>query len=253
MGERMSLLRPDELYTDPVAYKLFRSALEQVPWDVGEILSRKPAASDDRRAELGWRLASRSYYAEQAGLVTAAALAAETDDIAYRFDMAAATADEARHADAFLRYAEHVGGSAESCVAEISPLDEQLRSLPYLGKALAHTVLEGFAADEFLLLKRYFRDDRLGEIYHYVRRDETRHVAVGVSYLARALRDDRVREEYREHSREWLAVVRQYADVEDIADMVAGLTGQDSTVLARWLHTRHRNRMSAMNLVMEGR
>ena len=248
----MSLLRPDELYTDPVAYKLFRSALEQVPWDVGEILSRKPAERDDRRAELGWRLASRSYYAEQAGLITAAALAAETDDVAYRFDMAAAAADEARHADAFLRYAEHVGGSAESCMDEISPLDDQLSSLPYLGKALAHTVLEGFAADEFLLLKRYFGTDHLGEIYHYVRRDETRHVAVGVSYLARALRDERVREEYREHSREWLEVCRQYADVDDLADMIAGLTGQNPAVLARWFHARHRNRMSAMNLIIEG-
>lgn len=102
-----------------------------------------------------------------------------------------------RHADAFLRYAEHVGGSAESCLAESSPLDEQPSSLPYLGEALAHTVLEGFAADEFLLLKRYFQGDRLADIHHYVRRDETRHVAVGVSYPARALRDDRVREEYR--------------------------------------------------------
>ncbi|MGM1057989.1 hypothetical protein [Saccharothrix sp. Mg75] len=235
-----------------MAYKLFRSALEQLPWNVGEILSRKPGERDDRRAELGWRLASRSYYAEQAGLVTAAALAAETDDVAYRFDMAAAAADEARHADAFLRYAEHVGGSAENCVDEISPLDDQLTSLPYLGKALAHTVLEGFAADEFLLLKRYFRDDGLSEIYHYVRRDETRHVAVGVSYLARALRDERVREEYREHSREWLEVCRRYADVEDLADMIAGLTGQNPAVLARWFRTRHRNRMSAMNLVVGG-
>lgn len=246
----MSLLRPDELSSNQVAYKLFRSALEQIPWDVGEILSRE-STSDDPRAELGWRLASRSYYAEQAGLITAAALAAETDDVAYRFDMAAAAADEARHADAFLRYAEHVGGAAESCLQEMSGLDDLLSSLPYLGKALAHTVLEGFAADEFLLLKHYFRGDHLADIYHFVRRDETRHVAVGVSYIARALRDDRVRDEYRAHSAEWLANCRKYADVDDLGHVIAGLTGQDPAVVARWFHARHHNRMSAMNLLIE--
>lgn len=246
----MSLLRPDELYTNPVAYKLFGSAMERVPWNVGDILAGSHA-HDDERAELGWRLASRSYYAEQAGLITAAALAAETDDVAYRFDMAAAASDEARHADAFQRYAEHVGGQADVCIDEIEPLDAQLTALPYLGKALAHTVLEGFAADEFLLLRRYFEGDKLAEIYHHVRRDETRHVASGVSYLARALRDDAVREQYRQHSHEWLAVCRDYADVDALVDMVAGLTGADPVRMAHWFRTRHHNRMSAMNLILE--
>jgi ribonucleotide reductase beta subunit family protein with ferritin-like domain len=94
--------------------------------------------------------------------------------------------------------------------------------------------------------------DGLAEIYHRVRRDETRHVAVGVSYLARALRDKQVQAEYQEHSSTWLEVCREYADIEALADLISGLTGQDKDILSRWFRMRHRNRMSAMKLVIEG-
>lgn len=248
----MGLIEPDGLYKDQVAYKLFEDSLNRTPWRVDDILKNGYRGADDK-AKLGWRLASRSYYAEQAGLITAATLSAETEDIAYRFDLATAASDEARHADAFLRYANFVGGSPDDCAEEIYPLDEQLSALPYLGRVLAHTVLEGFAADEFLLLQQYFTDDCLGEIYHNVRRDENRHVAMGIGYIRRATRDDDVLGQYLTHGNEWMQVCEQYADVTALSEMTANLINQPVEHLRKWFLSRHRNRMSAMNLTVERR
>jgi hypothetical protein len=248
----LGLIEPDGLYTDQVAYKLFGNSLDRTPWRVDDILKNGHRGADDK-TKLGWRLASQSYYAEQAGLITAAALSAETEDVAYRFDLATAASDEARHADAFLRYANFVGGSPDNCAAEIYLLDEQLSALPYLGRVLAHTVLEGFAADEFLLLQQYFMDDCLGEIYHNVRRDENRHVAMGINYIRRSIRDRDILTQLLTHGNEWMQVCEQYADVTALSEMIANLINQSAMRLREWFLSRHRNRMSAMNLIFERR
>jgi hypothetical protein len=245
------LIRPEGLYSDEVAYRLFGAGLNQRTWKVDELL-RSPDA-EDPRTEIAWKFASRSYYAEQAGLVTAAALAAETDDVAYRFDMATATADEARHADAFLKFAQFVGGDAEECLEEIERLDDTLTSLPYPGKVLAHTVLEGFAADEFHLFTRYFRGHPVARIYERVRHDENRHVAMGVSHLARAVRDPEFAAALREHGKAWLRQIHEYADVAALSTMLSELTGKNAADLERWFTVRHHQRLASARVVIEGR
>ena len=46
------------------------------------------------------------------------------------------------------------GVDPRGCTGDRSqPLDDMLHSLPYLGKAAVHTLLEGLAADEFILLR----------------------------------------------------------------------------------------------------
>ncbi|SDP95784.1 hypothetical protein SAMN04487905_11847 [Actinopolyspora xinjiangensis] len=245
------MIRPEGLYTDEVVYRLFTNGLNARPWKVSELLSSPE--TEDPRTEVAWKFASRGYYAEQAGLVTAAALAAETDDLAYRFDMATAASDEARHADAFLRFAQHLGGDAEECFEMLEPLDEALTSLPYPGKVLAHTVLEGFAADEFHLFTEYFKGHPAARIYEHVRHDENRHVAMGVSHLARACRDPEFSAALREHGDAWLERIREHADVTALSAMFSELTGKDPADFERWFTARHRQRMASARVVIEGR
>jgi hypothetical protein len=50
-------------------------------------------------------------------------------------------------------------------------------------------MLEWLALDEFALLRQLFADDTLQQIYIYVRRDEARHVAMGLQYLYRTVQE----------------------------------------------------------------
>ncbi|WP_416904238.1 hypothetical protein [Micromonospora echinospora] len=131
----MTLLRPDDLDADEVAYRIFQVTRDRTPWRIEDVLREGRFSDDPARAERAWRVASAGYYAEQAGLVAAATLAVETEDAPLRFSLALATADEARHADAFYRYAKLVGGEPADAQETMQPLDDGLTSLPYMGRA----------------------------------------------------------------------------------------------------------------------
>ncbi|MEU4569793.1 ferritin-like domain-containing protein [Micromonospora sp. NPDC023956] len=247
----MSLLRPDDLDADEVAYRIFQVSRDRDPWRVEDVLREGRFSDDPARAERAWRVASRGYYAEQAGLVAAATLAAETDDAPLRFSLALATADEARHADAFYRYAKAVGGEPEPCREVLQPLDDGLAALPYLGRALVHTLLEGLAADEFILLGEVFAGDPLGRLYHHVRRDEIRHIAIGLNFLARETRTPRGREVWAEHAREWHDVGIGLTGLEEVADALATHTGREPAGVRAWFLRRHRARLAAAGIPIE--
>ena len=70
----MALIDADDLDRDELAYRVFGVTRDKVPWRAAEIIGRGPARPDWDRAELAWRMASRGYYAEQAGLVAAVGL-----------------------------------------------------------------------------------------------------------------------------------------------------------------------------------
>jgi hypothetical protein len=252
MEAGMRLLSHESFNCDLVASRLFKIGLEATPWKVSDLLTGEPFVDDPSLSALAWRLSSRGYYTEQAGLVAAAELAAETEDADLRFGLALAVADEARHADAFLSYARLVGGEPDDCGRSVDPLSDVLGSLPYLGKALVHTVLEGFAADQFLLLEKVFHEDPLGAIYHHVRLDEIRHVAVGLSYLARESRTSSGRDEWREHADEWLSAALELAAISNLSDGFGKLLKTDKIVHERWFIRRHWTRLKAAGIVKGG-
>ena len=245
----MSLIHHADLDADAVAYRLFGIGRDTVPWTVADVLSRGELTREPERSHLSWRLASRGYWTEQAGLVAAASLAAQTSDAALRFSLATATSDEARHADAFLTYARAVGGGEpDDCAEELEPLHDTLESLPYLGKALVHTLLEGFAADEFLLLRQLFPGDPLAELYLHVRRDEIRHVAIGLSYLARESRSPAGRDQWRAHAGDWLDAGMDTTGLAALCQGLGTLLGRDPAALERWFLRRHAARLRSAGI-----
>jgi len=245
----MTLLRPEFLDADELTYRIFGLGRDNVPWRAADVIGTGPLVQDERRAQLAWRLSSRAYYAEQAGLVAAASLAAQTEDTALRFSLATAAADEARHADAFYQYARRIGqGEPEECLDRSQPLDTMLGGLPYLGKAVVHTLLEGLAADEFILLRDVFNDDPLGRLYELVRYDEIRHIAIGMNYLVRELRSPTGQETWAEHGAEWLATGIEITGLARLSRWLGELTGRDANSVHEWFLRRHRVRLRAVGI-----
>jgi hypothetical protein len=249
----MPLLRPENLDADELTYRIFGLGRDNSPWRADDVIGSGPFTDDADRAKLAWQLASRGYYAEQAGLVAAATLAAQTDDAALRFSLATATSDEARHADAFYRYARKVGGGEpEECQEMVEPLHDGLTALPYLGKALVHTMLEGFAADEFLLLREIFHDDVLGQLYHHIRHDEIRHIAIGMNYLVRASATATGRAAWHEHAEEWIEAGLALTGLDGVSRWLGRLTGRDPGEVHDWFLHRHRIRLRAVGIESAG-
>ncbi|MDG4773663.1 ferritin-like domain-containing protein [Solwaraspora sp. WMMD792] len=250
----MALIDADDLDRNELAYRVFGVTRDKTPWRAADIIADGPADPSWERAELAWRMSSRGYYAEQAGLVAAATLAAQTEDAPLRFSLALATADEARHADAFYQYAKLVGGGEPEPEAPelMEPLDTALTRLPYMGRALVHTMLEGFAADEFILLREVFAGDPLGLLYHHVRRDEIQHVAIGLNYLARESATGEGRELWREYGSQWHEIGMRLTYLDKISVSLADLTGREPDRLRHWFLRRHRARLSAGGVDMDG-
>lgn len=249
----MTLLDPYNLDAEELAYRIFGVTRDKTPWRAADHIREVGLARDPVRLELAWRTASRGYYAEQAGLVAAATLAASTDDAPLRLSLAVATADEARHADAFYQYARAVNVELEPCQSPVRALDETLAQLPHMGRMLVHTILEGVAADEFILLSEVFTDDALGRIYHHVRRDEVQHIAIGLNYLARVTATAAGRDEFEAYGDEWQTVGLFLSRLEHIAEWLAPLTNRDTQTVKRWFVRRHRARIRAARLgLLEG-
>lgn len=244
----MNLVSPDDFARTPRSYRIFTLGRDNAPWRAEEVLRHGRFSDDPKRSELAWRIASRGYYAEQAGLLAAATLAASTEDAILRFSLATATSDEARHADAFYAYARTVGGDIDDCQEELDPLQDGLTALPYLGKALVHTMLEGFAADEFILLAEMFDGDPLGHLYRHVRRDEIRHVAIGLDYLARHTRRGTDRDLWHAHGEQWLAEGMRLTNIGGMCAWLAAEVGRDAGELERWFLRRHLARLKAAGI-----
>lgn len=214
------------------------NAATDIPWEESGSLPTK----DQERA---WMRASQSVYAEQAGLLTAARLLRDTNDVAARMCMSTAVADEAKHAEVFARYALVRAGSVATMNEKIGELWEGLETLSDpIGRFIVHTALEGFAADQMTLLIRVYDRDLLGTIYRYVRRDEKRHVIMGMEYVGRALQGNpeaaRLLEEYGTRS-------LRIGGVDDtfFASM-AELTGQTLFRMREWFLGEHEARFAQM-------
>ncbi|GAB2596707.1 hypothetical protein GCM10027168_31840 [Streptomyces capparidis] len=249
----MTLLRPDEDRLTASARELFRRAAHRAPWSARELIGSGRTELTEDAQERAWLLASTGYYAEQAGLVAAAELAAQTEDVALRMGLATAVADEARHSDAFLAYAVARGGRIADCAGDdyLTDLHAMLSSAEYLEKCLLHTVLEGLAADEFLLLRQVFAGDPLADIYRHVRADELLHVAIGLDYLRRSAADPRDREQWAAHGAAWERRCLELAALPAVSQGLGQLLGRPPERVEQWFTRRHRARLRGAGIRLE--
>ncbi|HXL93432.1 MAG TPA: ferritin-like domain-containing protein [Streptosporangiaceae bacterium] len=250
----MALLQADKHQFGTQSYQLFTRAQERAPWSARELIGSGKTALDGPGLERAWYSASMGYYTEQAGLVAAAELAGQTEDAMLRLGLATAVADEARHADAFLTYAVARGGDIADCADEgyLGELHGTLSSASYLEKCLLHTMLEGFAADEFILLQRIYAGDPLGAIIRFIRADEIRHVAIGLDYLRRSYADPRDRAEWDAHGIEWEQEAVELTNLPAAAPSLGDLLGQQPRDLERWFMRRHCARMRGAGIPTAG-
>jgi hypothetical protein len=141
-----------------------------------------------------------------------------------------------------------VGGELEDCQEMIQPLDDALTGLPHMGRALVHTMLEGFAADDFYLLSREFADDTIGRLYSHIRRDEVQHVAIGLRYLARESATTAGRDLWNAHASQWHEVGMEFTYLDAVARSHAVQLRRDPAAIRQWLWRRHRARLLAAGI-----
>ncbi|GAA2052003.1 hypothetical protein GCM10009757_25440 [Streptomyces cheonanensis] len=222
-------------------------------WSPGEVarlaLRNRPDTAPP--SELAWLLASGSTYAEQVGLDVAAGLVPGCPDADMKLVLATAVADEAKHSAVFHAYARAVGGSVEEPGDAVEELSRDLWSLDdHTARFIAHTLAEGFAADEFHWFERGLAADGLGEIYRLVRRDESRHVALGMSYLTRGPGADRLRRLPGSLLLASEQIVLRHTDVEALGSLVHRLVPEaDAARVAEWFRVRHETRMRVLTNV----
>ena len=155
-----------------------------IDWD-------RPSPISDDLKEVACYLAWCGTYTEEIGMLTCARLLMALDDVPGRYCLAMQTADEARHSEAFTRYVHRVQGDPPPPPEGVSQIMNDLEAIENpTALFVVHTLLEGFAFDQFSFIEPAFAGDPLADIYGYVRRDEARHVAMGIDYLSFALRRD---------------------------------------------------------------
>lgn len=245
--------RHDERRRMQELYKRARAARNWLPSEI--VPERLPSPRDEAHRHVAWQLASQGVYAEQVGLLVAATLLQETEDLTARFALATAVSDEAKHSEAFLRYARAAGGEAAQMQEPVQRIFDGLYSLEDpMERFMAHTLLEGFAADEFAVLARVFEGDPLGELYRVVRKDETRHVALGLVHMQQLAEDEDTRAEIAARLPAVDDVAEGIADLAGVAASLSEAFGLHGDALEAELRHKHRIRLEAMTQphTMEG-
>jgi len=155
-----------------------------------------------RHETLRWML-SNFMHGEQGALLATAQIVDATPWMEAKFYGATQVQDEARHVEVFSRYLdEKLGGpyrinkNLKSLLDAI--LTESRWDMKYLGMQI---LVEGLAMAAFGFMQKTCTEPLLGELLHYVIRDESRHVAFGVlslndHYREMNERDRREREDF---------------------------------------------------------
>ncbi len=131
---------------------------------------------------------SNFLHGEQGALMVAAQLVNAVPHIDAKFYAATQTMDEARHVEVFARY---IGKLGE--VDPIAPplkgiLDATLATGDWMQKLVGmQIVVEGLALYSFREMRNLTAEPLLRDILGYVARDESRHHAYGVQYVARCV------------------------------------------------------------------
>ena len=129
-------------------------------------------------------VARSSSHVEQIGMVNAALLLQRCKDFNLKMGLAQAVNDEARHAEVFLRYAQHFDGPIPSAGAAADELTDHFDSLTDFDLIfLSHVYLENLALEQFNIFIRAFEGYLISDLYKGALLDEARHVALGLAYL----------------------------------------------------------------------
>ncbi|MFF4588369.1 ferritin-like domain-containing protein [Streptomyces sp. NPDC001388] len=153
------------------------------------LAKRGKAAWDAFRWEVqGW-MVCQFLHGEQAALVACARLAEALPDVESKLCVISQAGDEARHVEAFSRYArEHIPRPYPVTEALRSLFSDALTAREWEYTALAiQCLVEPVALAGFRLAGAAFHDDLIKQIMVKVARDEARHVSFGVLMLNQIL------------------------------------------------------------------
>jgi hypothetical protein len=222
---------------------LHHKALRKREWFTG-IDWESPIQIPEYLINTAWYITSQSSFAEQTGMLAAAILMIEAPDLATQLCYSTALQDEAIHIEAFSRSAVRLKGT-------VKPPDNHFREQrsialnpesSYLTKLTIHTLLEGWATDEFAIFADTFKNDLLGEIYTRVYSDESRHVHIGLSCIRKLLGEPLMTEDFSLEEAEALAAQAAQLSEKTYAGL-AKMSGRTPQEIRRWFDERHKSRM----------
>ena len=168
-------------------YKIYDMGRKSPSWELD--LDFENICNDNlssRMKDIAFKTACNQAYIEQIGQISAAQLLVKAKDPEIRFALSRSVADESRHAEIFAKYAMSlipVMDNPNPGMLEVA--DEVSRSNDFDHHIMLHVILENYALEQFSMYGEIFKDFLLGKLYLGSRNDESRHVAVGMSYLKR--------------------------------------------------------------------
>ncbi len=225
----------------------YRGPRSEDAWDLDSVIDwDAPSRLPEDLLQRAWYITSQGSHAEQIGMLTAAELMDQTDDYGTRVCLAAAVADEGKHSEVLARYAVRLAGSVQAPGEHVDGIFSAFAECDdFLGRFTIHTMLEGFAADEFGIFVRIFRGDPLSTIYDHLRRDELRHVGMGLEYLSRKLETPEAWEAFDLDRYEQLGL-RATGITPESFGWLAELDGTSPVELSSWFMSRHEARMKRL-------
>ena len=182
------------------------NAMRDLPWDQG--IDRKAFASSftmgglaiqetDFWASLGaetqWNVSRRGaafmlsnfLHGEQGALMVASQLVSAVPHMDGKFYAATQTLDEARHVEVFSAYIEKLDQIYPIAPSLQKLLDATLGGGNWMRKCVGmQIVVEGLALYSFRDMRNATKEPLLKQLLTYVGRDEARHTAYGIKYLA---------------------------------------------------------------------
>jgi hypothetical protein len=226
---------------------LYQKALGKRPW-ASQLDWNRKVEIPDHLIEMAWFLTSQSSYAEQTGMHSAAALMMEAPGGVTQLCCATAVQDEATHVETFARHAIRLKG-------QVAPPEKLFINLydavldpqhSFLTRFTIHTLLEGWATDEFSILSKVFRPDLLSDIYINVNSDESRHVRIGIACIRHYLKDPEFAENFSLERAEEMAI--QASGLSDETwPWLAEVSGKTIEEVRQWFSRRHTERMRQIN------
>src|SRR3989454_7024083 len=131
---------------------------------------------------------SNFLHGEQGALMVAAQLVNAVPHTDAKFYAATQTMDEARHVEVFAKYIQKLDEVRPIAAALKTILDATLQTEDWMKKLVGmQIVVEGLALYSFREMRNLTEEPLLKDLLTYVARDESRHHAYGVQYVARCV------------------------------------------------------------------
>jgi hypothetical protein len=147
------------------------------------------ALTEEQKVEYSWHdqswLLSQFLHGEQGALLVSSQLVSCAPTYDAKLYAASQTFDEARHVEVFTRYVTEKVGMMYPVNRHLKMLMDKVLTDPrwdlkFIGMQI---VIEGLALAAFNTMALVSKDPLLQKLIEYVKRDEARHVAFGVTYL----------------------------------------------------------------------